>query len=208
MERTLLIGTSKTATLMHAESICPFSQGVSVEYTRLHNAWCESVVNMWENYMASVAASLASTSDFTWLVFILRSLTLNMLPQDTILPICSNMPASAADAEQDMVVGYPKLAGLMGRLPQLGIFRRFGALNAQNLLYLQAELTKLAFELRQQEKADAQEEKYDRKKFRLNWQVLSESADSDDFEATEQYNLFLKIRPKLKEYSKSHEPSQ
>jgi hypothetical protein len=125
-----------------------------------------------------------------------------MLPQDTILPLYSNTPAPTVGVRHDLVVGYPKLAGLKGRLPQLGIFRRFGALNAQNLLYLQAELTKLNFELRKQEEEDAKEEKYDRKRFRLNWQVLSESVDSDDFEATEQYNLFLKIRPKLKEYSK------
>jgi hypothetical protein len=131
-----------------------------------------------------------------------------MLPQNTILRVHSNAPASAVDAEQNLVVGYPKLAGLIGRMPQFGIFRRFGALNAQNLLYLQAELTKLSIELRVQEEADAKEDKHDRKKFRLNWQILSESTDSDDFEATEQYNLFLKIRSKLKEYSKSHKHFQ
>jgi hypothetical protein len=36
--------------------------------------------------------------------------------------------------------GYSKLASLMGAHPELAIFRRFGTLNAQNLLYLQAEL--------------------------------------------------------------------
>jgi hypothetical protein len=41
------------------------------------------------------------------------------------------------------VNGYPKLARHMGASPEIAIFRRFGALNAQNLLYLQAELVHL-----------------------------------------------------------------
>jgi hypothetical protein len=45
--------------------------------------------------------------------------------------------------------GYPKLASLMGACPEIAIFRRFGALNAENLLYLQTELVRLEFELRQ-----------------------------------------------------------
>jgi hypothetical protein len=36
-------------------------------------------------------------------------------------------------------MGYTKLASVMGKNPELAIFRRFSALNAKNLLYLQAE---------------------------------------------------------------------
>ena len=32
--------------------------------------------------------------------------------------------------------GYAKIACLMGEFPEVAIFRRFGALNAQNLLCL------------------------------------------------------------------------
>jgi hypothetical protein len=39
--------------------------------------------------------------------------------------------------------GYTKLAIQMGQYSEMAIFRRFGALNAQNLLYLQAELVQL-----------------------------------------------------------------
>jgi len=39
--------------------------------------------------------------------------------------------------------GYSKLASLMGAYPETLIFRRFGAISAQNLLYLQAELVHL-----------------------------------------------------------------
>jgi hypothetical protein len=47
-----------------------------------------------------------------------------------------------------MPAGYAQLASLMGAHPEVAVFRRFGALNAQNLLYLQAELTHLELELR------------------------------------------------------------
>ncbi|PMD29525.1 hypothetical protein L207DRAFT_538709 [Hyaloscypha variabilis F] len=43
--------------------------------------------------------------------------------------------------------GYARIATLMGRSPELGIFRGFKMLNAQNLLYLQAELTQLEIDL-------------------------------------------------------------
>ena len=43
----------------------------------------------------------------------------------------------------------------MGRDPEMAIFQRFGALNTKNLLYLQADITLLEQELREQEAADA-----------------------------------------------------
>ena len=45
--------------------------------------------------------------------------------------------------------GYSKLASLMGTYSDTLIFRHFGALSAQNLLYLQAELVHLEHELRE-----------------------------------------------------------
>jgi len=54
-----------------------------------------------------------------------------------------------------LVRGYPKLSYEIGRDPEMAIFRRFGALNAQNLLYLQADITLLEQELREQEMDDA-----------------------------------------------------
>lgn len=44
--------------------------------------------------------------------------------------------------------GYHKLARELGIRPQSAISRTFGALNARNLLYLQAELTALELALR------------------------------------------------------------
>src|SRR6266516_7333070 len=52
------------------------------------------------------------------------------------------------------VRGYPSLSYEMGRNPEVAIIRRFGALNVQNLLYLQARLTVLEQQLHRQEAID------------------------------------------------------
>lgn len=48
---------------------------------------------------------------------------------------------AAKDPLGEFVLGYPKLAAQMKLQPETFMFRRFSFLNAQNLLYLQAELT-------------------------------------------------------------------
>ena len=66
-----------------------------------------------------------------------------------------NMPQSSTfEALSQYVEGYPKLAGYITSLPEVAIFRRFGAMNARNLLYLQAELTDLEAALLQTERRD------------------------------------------------------
>jgi trans-aconitate methyltransferase len=47
--------------------------------------------------------------------------------------------------------GYPKLARYIQTYPECAIYRRFGSLNSQNLLYFQADLTHLEQKLRQLE---------------------------------------------------------
>lgn len=53
------------------------------------------------------------------------------------------------------VRGYPSLSQEMGRNPEFAIIRRFGALNVQRILYLQAKLMVLEQQLRRQETVDA-----------------------------------------------------
>lgn len=92
--------------------------------------------------------------------------------------------------------GYSKLASLMGAYPETLIFRRFGAISAQNLLYLQAELVHL--EQRLHECAVANERSGDRSETNLlskDWFTLAHSS-----EGSEQWYLVLQIRAKLKEY--------
>lgn len=97
------------------------------------------------------------------------------------------------------VKGYPTLAEHMGHMPQLGIFRRFGALNARNLLYLQAELTFLEEMLILAEKRDNDHSDI-REDFGGNWYDLSNSGAGNE-EMRRQWELVLRIREKLKEYS-------
>jgi len=105
----------------------------------------------------------------------------------------------APDPFQNIVVGYPKLAAKMEIQPEVAIFRRFGALNAQNLLYLQAELTYLERELRKQQVQDANDNVGDGSSYAINWFWLRESAGTAD---SQQLDLVLQIRETLKEYSK------
>lgn len=94
--------------------------------------------------------------------------------------------------------GYAKIASRIAAHPELGIYRRFAVLNAQNILYLQAELHGLEQELRQYASEDAAASSdEERKLYSRDWQTLAESADSD----RRQWNTMCRIRSKLREYS-------
>ncbi|KAF2441486.1 hypothetical protein P171DRAFT_497717 [Karstenula rhodostoma CBS 690.94] len=96
------------------------------------------------------------------------------------------------------VRGYPKLAGQIGLRPELAIFRRFGALSSENLLYLQAELVLLERKLEEQQKVDNESDHERKTKYALNWYQLKHSAEHGD---TVQLDLVLRIRKVLKQYS-------
>ncbi|KAH7085024.1 hypothetical protein BKA63DRAFT_574049 [Paraphoma chrysanthemicola] len=105
---------------------------------------------------------------------------------------------TAKDPFPDIVVGYPKLAARIEIQPELGMYRRFGALNAQNLLYYQAELTDLEEQLREQQTQDDQNPKGKKSMYAKTWYRLRESEDDGD---TDQIDLVMKIRRTLKEYN-------
>lgn len=98
------------------------------------------------------------------------------------------------------VNGYPRLASLIEARPECAIFRRFGALNAQNLLYLQAELIGLERSLHEQQKQDSESGHQYKTKYAQNWFWLSTSERDGN---TEQLDLVLKARETLRQYSKS-----
>ena len=105
------------------------------------------------------------------------------------------------------VNGYPRFASLIETRPECAIFRRFGALNAQNLLYLQAELIGLEKSLREQQKEDSESGHQYKTKYAQNWFWLSTSERDGD---TQQLDLVLKTRETLRQYSKStveHSPA-
>ena len=90
---------------------------------------------------------------------------------------------------------YAGLAILMNGNSDVAIVRRFGDLNAQNLLYLQAELVSLENKLREQEYHDRHYGKEDEKGFHRDYVSLAQHKDSA------QHILMAKLRTKLQEYS-------
>ena len=99
--------------------------------------------------------------------------------------------------------GYAKIASIMGSHPEVAILRRFGALNAQNLLYLQAELVALEQDLRAISAKDSTSNEQNRAKYSRDWYTLSRSQTTGGDDAGKQWQTILLIREKLKEYSRS-----
>lgn len=106
---------------------------------------------------------------------------------------------SLADPLRHLVVGYPKIAGQMNTQPETAIFRRFGELNAKDLLYRQAELAYLEKQLYKCEMEDSGSTVGAKPYYAISWYWLSHSmADGD----AKQLDLVLKIRKCIKEYSR------
>ena len=101
------------------------------------------------------------------------------------------------DPLHEKVIGYPKLAAKIEIHPESAIYRRFGALNAQNLLYFQAELADLEDKLQDQQVQDHRGIG-SKPLYAKNWYLLQDSAVDGD---TEQLDLVIKVRETLKEYS-------
>jgi hypothetical protein len=106
---------------------------------------------------------------------------------------------ATADLFPDISIGYPKLAARVEIQPELSIYRRFGALNAQNLLYFQAQLTDLEARLRRQQGSDDASTHGKKSYYARTWFRLEDSVVDGD---TKQLDLVLKIRGVLKDFSK------
>ena len=89
----------------------------------------------------------------------------------------------------------------MASWPDVAIFRRFGALNAQNLLFLQAEITHLERELQVIRESSALNNDEKGIHGERNWFELSQ--ESEDGQPHPQWAVIQDIRDRLKEYSKS-----
>jgi hypothetical protein len=111
-------------------------------------------------------------------------------------------------------VGYEKIALLMSKDEDLGIFRQFRVLNAQNLLYLQAELHALELEFRKQEKADLHSADQSRQFYARDYGTLSRvyeksnTSDKNSADENAQMRLVLQIREKIKGYSMAQPPKK
>jgi len=94
--------------------------------------------------------------------------------------------------------GYPRLAELIALQPESGIYRRFDALNARHLLYLQAELRILEVELIEWEVKDNVDTRGTRSLYATDYQRMLERPLN---EHKEQLELIGKMHKKLEEYS-------
>jgi hypothetical protein len=95
---------------------------------------------------------------------------------------------------------YPRLSEFMGLWPEVAIFRRFGALNAQNLLFLQAEIAHLERELKNIRERDDRREDEKGLLAQRSWFELSQATEDGEYCA--QWAIIQDIRSKLSEYSK------
>ncbi|KAF1970509.1 hypothetical protein BU23DRAFT_582048 [Bimuria novae-zelandiae CBS 107.79] len=112
------------------------------------------------------------------------------------------LPANTTNANTThpgLIKGYPMLAGQIQVQPEMAIFRRFIALNAENILYLQAELTFLENELRKQQLKDNSSNHEKKIKYAVNWYQLRNSHRNGD---TKQLDLVQRIRETLWQYSR------
>jgi len=94
--------------------------------------------------------------------------------------------------------GYHAVARFLDVDTRIPVIRRFGVLNTQDLLYMQAELVQLERELECISREDAESHDADRTAYRHSAQALQQSLQrGDDF----QWKKVLEIREKLRQYS-------
>ena len=109
----------------------------------------------------------------------------------------------ASSSSQPASMGnYARFGKFLGGWPDMNIFRRFGSLQAQNMLFLQAELAHLEDqlnEIREEQRSNVsddpekEQEKLDRTQ---SWRALQDAGEDSD-----EYLQLMKIREKLNEYS-------
>jgi hypothetical protein len=108
--------------------------------------------------------------------------------------IVPDAPVAPPHPLDDLVMGYPKIAGRMGLIPETAMFRRFGALNARNLLYLQSDLVHIENKLKSLEWEDSRSTGK-REKYATDHYWIKRDGD------VRQRELVMKMRDTLHQYS-------
>lgn len=104
-----------------------------------------------------------------------------------------------AEAWKNHPTGYPRLSEHIALKPETGIYRRFDALNARHILYLQAELCILEKQLQKQEVDDKKNPRGKRSLYARDYQTMLEEPYDED---KPQLELIAKMHEKLSRYSK------
>ena len=107
----------------------------------------------------------------------------------------------ASQSASELQTGYDKLAKLFDNYEDLAAFRCFNALNAKNLLYMQAELLHLDQQLAVHIEDDFKANKSEANEISRYWNALEKSSDGQT--GCCQKQKVLEIREKLKRYCKS-----
>lgn len=97
--------------------------------------------------------------------------------------------------------GYPRVAHLMSKYEEFAILKRFKALNYQNLLYRQAEITYLQEDLEKLAERDATDPA--RQFYTKDWWALAHTESKK--EGGDQWRKVQQIRKKLDDYSTTYE---
>jgi hypothetical protein len=97
-----------------------------------------------------------------------------------------------------LLEGYPRLAGFMSQHPGMAVFRRFERLNAQSLLYQEAEICHLERELDTIAKRDHSSRDSKCQSFSTYAFELRRAQGPDSL----QWQKALEIKQRLKEYSR------
>jgi len=121
------------------------------------------------------------------------------VPQgQTTATTLSSSPVTEID-----VPGWPQLARLMAEVPDLEAFSRFRELNMKNLLYYQVELADLERKLDRVEHRDWMNRTSEEGEYAKRAYKLIECQDLKDGKH-EQWQLVLRIRERLSQYSKTY----
>lgn len=96
---------------------------------------------------------------------------------------------------------YPRVAHLMSKYEEFAILKRFKALNYQNILYRQAEITYLQEDLEKLAERDAIDPA--RQFYTKDWWALAHTESNK--EGGDQWRKVQQIRKKLDDYSTTHE---
>lgn len=102
---------------------------------------------------------------------------------------------------ENPVDGWPTVAKMMSTTPEFGNLCRFSDLNMKSLLYYQAELYKLRMDLHKLEYHDKRTAERGSRPSNFYWRADFLVASKDQ-ETHEQWDVIVKIRKVLKEYSK------
>jgi signal transduction histidine kinase len=110
-----------------------------------------------------------------------------------------NDPSPFIGAWKTHPSGYPRFSERIAVRPETGIYRRFDALNARRILYLQAELCIMEKQLRRLEERDSKDESGKKSNYATDYQSMLQTPLN---EYRQQLELVGRMQSKLEQYSK------